>query len=78
MALPEISAVEAITDVARAAQGGRATQPDFADWLGEQINSTDGKIKWAHATDRLNIDDLLLTSDRAYCVGHNEKDQNQD
>jgi outer membrane protein assembly factor BamB len=32
--------------------------------------STDGKTKWSGATNRLNIDDLLLTSDRAYCVGH--------
>jgi flagellar hook-basal body complex protein FliE len=47
MALPEITPVEAITDVARAAQGARATQPDFADWLGEQLSSTDGKIKEA-------------------------------
>jgi outer membrane protein assembly factor BamB len=32
--------------------------------------STDGKTKWAHATNRLNVDDLLLSADRAYCAGH--------
>ncbi len=35
--------------------------------------SIDGKTKWAHPTQRLNIDDLLLTPDRAYCVGHYEE-----
>lgn len=32
----------------------------------------DGKTKWGEPTNRLNIDDLLVTADGAYCVGHYE------
>jgi len=35
--------------------------------------STDGNITWAQPTKGLNIDDLLLTSNAAYCVGHFEE-----
>jgi len=35
--------------------------------------SSDGNVKWAKATDRLNVDDLLLTPHAAYCVGHFEE-----
>jgi len=35
--------------------------------------STDGKLHWAQQTSRLNIDDLLVTPDAAYCVGHYEE-----
>jgi flagellar hook-basal body complex protein FliE len=41
--------VEAITDVARAAQSGQGAQVDFSDWLGEQINTTDAKIHEAES-----------------------------
>lgn len=35
--------------------------------------STDGKLHWSQPTNRLNVDDLLLTPDAAYCVGHYEE-----
>ena len=35
--------------------------------------SADGKTKWAADTERLNIDDLVVTSDALYCVGHFEE-----
>ena len=34
--------------------------------------SRDGKTKWSSPSSELNVDDLVLTPDAAYCVGHYE------
>ena len=36
--------------------------------------SIDGKTKWSRPTERLNVDDLLVTPDILYCLGHYEKE----
>jgi flagellar hook-basal body complex protein FliE len=44
MSIQPIVPVEAITDVARAAQSGQSSQVNFSDWVSDQINTTDIKI----------------------------------
>jgi hypothetical protein len=41
MSIQPIVPVEAITDVARAAQSGQSSQVNFSDWVSDQINTTE-------------------------------------
>jgi flagellar hook-basal body complex protein FliE len=47
VSIQPIVPIEAITDIAKAAQSGQSSQVDFSDWLGDQITTTDIKIQEA-------------------------------
>ena len=49
MAIPPLVPVEAITEAARAGQASSVKQADFGDWMTNQINTTDIKIKEAES-----------------------------
>ena len=49
MSVAPIFPTEAITEVARQAELNSANQANFADWLGDQISSTEAKISEAEA-----------------------------
>lgn len=49
MSVTPVFPIEAITDVAKQAQAAAPQQASFADWLGDQISSTEMKISEAEA-----------------------------